>query len=189
MSGIFPSRRATSRLMLSCLLVASIGGSSLAQAPRRPRTPGDPVPTPTPAPTPQPPTPTPAPNPMPQQPGTPGQPGQPGARPGFPGLGQAPRPAGPRPYKEVITAEAKTDPGSSPSIVSTRKSTLRSPPKCSVKICSGPQRSSNCPQEAATVEQAPVTRSSASLAATTRSTCASPTTRFAPHPKARSPVP
>ena len=100
------------RLLLPCLLAVTLGPGALAQNPL-PQTPTPPRrgpqnPQPAPAP-----APTPAPTPAPQTP-APGTPAQtPGGRPGFPGggFGQAARPAGPRPYADVITKDAKSDPG------------------------------------------------------------------------------
>ena len=124
---MFVSLSKTRLLLLPCLIAASLGPvaahaqNPLPQTPPQPqtprRTPRSPrTPTPNPNPTPDPqnpdpqnPTPAPAPGPNPQIPGGGG--GGFGGRFGGGGGGQQARPAAPRPYKDVITAEAKSDPG------------------------------------------------------------------------------
>ena len=131
---MFVSLSKTRLLLLPCLIAAAISPVAHAQnplpqtpqpqspqTPQRPRrTPRTPNPTPDPqAPVPDPqgpaPTPTPTPAPGPQAP----VPGQPGGGGGFGGRfggggqfgGAAQARTTPRPYKDVITAEAKSDPG------------------------------------------------------------------------------
>lgn len=92
------------RLLLSCLIAATLAPAALAQNPLPPA-PKPPMPK---TPTPQPPAPTPTPVPAPQ-PGAPA--GQVPGRPGAPGAPAQPPKPGPKPYKDVVTAEAKSDPG------------------------------------------------------------------------------
>ena len=90
------------RLLLTCLLAVTIGPASLAQNPLPPA-PKAPMPK-----TPVPPT---TPTPGPQQPSAPAQVPA-GGRPGGPGgAAVLPPKPGPKPYKDVITAEAKSEVG------------------------------------------------------------------------------
>ncbi len=129
---MFVSLSKTRLLLLPCLIAASLGPIAAQaqnplpqnplpqtpqpQTPRRtPRAPRTPNPNPMPdpqGPDPQTPAPTPAPGPQTPTPGQPGGGGGFGGRfGGGAGGGQQARPAAPRPYKDVITAEAKSDPG------------------------------------------------------------------------------